>query len=56
MVYYIEPKESELVDLEPMNESQVIDYARGLSDVEPHNLDEAIKILSENGYDVFTGD
>ena len=56
MVYYISPKESDLIELEPMNESQVIDYARGLSDVEPHNLKEAIKILSDNGYDVFTGD
>lgn len=56
MIYYIEPKESELVDLEPMNESQVIDYARSVSDTEPHNLNEAIKILCENGYDVFTGD
>ena len=56
MLYYISPKESDLIELEPMNESQVIDYARGLSDVEPHNLKEAIKILSDNGYDVFTGD
>ena len=27
-----------------------------LSDAEPHNLKEAIEILSDNGYDVFTGD
>lgn len=56
VMFYISPKESDLIDLEPMNESQVIDYARSVSDTEPNNLNEAIKILSDNGYDVFTGD
>ena len=56
MIYYISPKESDLIDLEPMNESQVMDYARSVSNTEPNNLNEAIKILSDNGYDVFTGD
>lgn len=56
MLYYISPKESDLIDLEPMNESQVIDYARNMSDTEPNNIKEAIKILSDNGYDIFTGD
>lgn len=56
MLYYVSPKESDLIDLEPMNESQVMDYARSVSNTEPNNLNEAIKILSDNGYDVFTGD
>ena len=56
ILYYISPKESDLIDLEPMNESQVMDYARSVSNTEPNNLNEAIKILSDNGYDVFTGD
>ena len=56
MLYYISPKESDLIELEPMNESQVMDYARSVSDTEPNNMKEAIKILSDNGYDVFTGD
>lgn len=55
MMYYVEYRESELADLEPMNESQVMDYARSVSDTEPKNLNEAIKILSDNGYDVFRG-
>ena len=56
MVYYISSKESDLIELEPMNESQVMDYARSVSDTEPNNMKEAIKSLSDNGYDVFTGD
>lgn len=52
-MYYIEPKESDSIELqESLSESQVINRARNFDD-SINTLQQALQVLNKNGYIVF---
>lgn len=52
-MYYITQKFCNLIDSDPITEEELIDFASDLKGEKPENVKEAIKIISEKGFDVY---